>query len=203
MQDAIPLKGKRSRFGLRIRPLLIALIGLSLAAVAATGVYLLVRGGDEESVRVVTGVQFPYPQGWAEQPLSGDDRNAGLLLKLERGDPAASFLARTVIARLPADFNAQALASDTEAALAAEIDGFDLLSSEVAAVGPYQAVLIEYRQAAAEGQPAYQTLLAILPDENQTFYLTVRAERGDFRQTKDEGLKIIGDFSAYVSAPPN
>jgi hypothetical protein len=184
---------------------LLVLAGLALAtiAAAATVLVVLLGGDDEKSVRVVTGVQFPYPEGWTEQALSQDDRNAGLLLKLGQEDPAASFLARTVIARLSADFNALELAGETEAALAAQLEGFDLVSSDVELVGPYQAVLIEYQQPAVGEEPASQTLLVILPGENQTFYLTVRADKRDFRGIKDDGLKIVADFAAYVSASPN
>ena len=204
MQESVPLKPKGMRLKYDRRKLLV-LAGLALAtiAAAATVLVVLMGGDDEKSVRVVTGVQFPYPEGWTEQPLSQDDRNAGLLLKLGQEDPSASFLARTVIARLSPDFNSLELAGETEAALAAELDGFDLVSSDVELVGPYQAVLIEYQQPAVGEEPASQTLLVILPGENQTFYLTVRADKRDFRGIKDDGLKIVSDFAAYVSASPN
>ena len=197
MEDAIPLK--KNRF--RLRYLLLALILVAAAAGAGTGTYLWLRGGDGESIRVVTAVQVSYPAGWSEQPLSEADRNAGLLLKLERERPEASFLARTVIARLAPDIDTNQLADDTAAALSAEIDNFDLLSKSVSPIGPFDAVRIYYRQRGDEGlATTHQVLMTIVLTPNQTFYLTLRAEKKDFQKIEDEGLDIIGAFASDVSA---
>ena len=201
MEDAVPLKSRRFRIKLRIRYLLLGFIVLAAAAGAGTGIFLWLRGGEGESIRVVTAVQFPYPDGWSEQPLTDADRNAGLLLNLETNRPEASFLARTVIARLAPDFDVNELADDTEAALSAEIDNFDLLSKSVAPIGRFDAVRIYYRQRGDEGlATSHQVLMTIIPTPNQTFYLTLRAEKGDFRQFEDEGLRIIDDFVAYIAS---
>lgn len=199
MQDAVPLKAKRFRIKLGRKSLLLAAIVVAAAAGLGTGLYFWMRG-DGESVRVVTGVQFPYPEGWTEQPLTDADRKAGLLLKLDRQQPAASFLARTVIARLDPAVDVNKLTDDTVAALSAEIENFELVSKEVLPVGPYNAVRINYRQAGVEGAAGHQNLMVIVPTANQTFYLTLRAERGDFRRVEDEGLQIIEDFVAYVAS---
>ena len=197
MQETLRLKASK----LRIRYLLLAVIVLAVAAAAGTGVYLWLRGGDGESARIVTSVQLSYPDRWSGQPLTEADRNAGLLLKLERERPEASFLARTVIARLAPDFDIDQLADDTEAALSTEIDNFDLLSKSVSPIGPFDAVRIYYQQE-GEGASAadHQVLMAIIPTPNQTFYLTLRAEKDDFRRVEDEGLRIIDDFVAYVAS---
>jgi hypothetical protein len=196
MEDAIHLKKSR----LKLRYLLLALILLAAAAGAGTGTYLWLRGG-EESIRVIIAVQIPYPAGWSEEPLTEADRDAGLLLKLERERPEASFLARTVIATLATDFDINELADDTEAALSAEIENFQLVRKSVSPIGPFDAVRISYRQ---EGEgtfaPDYQVLMAIVPTPNQTFYLTLRAEKKDFRKIEDEGLYIIDAFASDVSA---
>jgi hypothetical protein len=189
---------KRRRF--RIRYLLLAVIALAAAAAAATGAYLWLRGGDGEPIRVVTSVQIPYPEGWGEQPLTEADRNAGLLLKLDRERPEASFLARTVIARLAPDFDIDELAGDTEAALSAEIDNFDLISSSVLPIGPFDAVRIYYRQTGEEELAGHRVIMAIVPTPNQTFYLTFRAEERDFRRIEGEGLQIIDAFVNDVGA---
>ena len=197
MENAIPLKKIR----LRLKYLLLAVFVLAAAAGAGTGIYFWMRGGDGESIRVVTAVQFTYPSGWSEQPLTEADGNAGLLLSLERESPDASFLARTVIARLAPDFDTNQLADDTVAALSAEIDNFDLLSKSVSPVGPFDSVRIYYRQ---EGEgafaPDHQVLMAIVLTPNQTFYLTLRAEKDDFRGVEDEGLGIIDEFVAYIAS---
>ncbi len=195
MQDTMRLKA--SRF--RMRNLILAAVALAAAAGAGTGLYLWLRG-DGDSVRVVTSVQISYPEGWNEQPLTEADRTAGLLLKLERERPQASFLARTVIAKLAPDFDINQLVDDTEAALSAEIEDFDLVSKAVSPIGPFDAVRIYYRQAGEESDADYQTLITIVPTPNQAFYLTLRAERDDFRRVEDEGLQIIDDFAAAIAS---
>ncbi len=194
MQDAIPLIKRR----LRLRYLLLALILLAAAAGAGTGTYLLLRGGDE-SVRVIIAVQIAYPAGWSEEPLTEADSNAGLLLKLDRERPEASFLARTVIATVATDLDINQLADETEAALSTEIENFQLVETRVSPIGSFDAVQIYYRQTAVEG-PGHKVLMAIIPTPNQTFYLTLRAENNDFWKIEDEGLAIIDAFASNVSA---
>ena len=198
MQDAIPLKKSKRRF--RLRNLLLAFILLAATVGAGTATYLLVRGGDD-SVRVIIGVEITYPAGWSEVPLTADDTNAGLLLKVDREKPEASFLARTVIATLATDFDINQLAEETVAALNPEVDNFTLLGDSVSPVGAFDSVLISYQQK-GEGTsaPDYQVFMAIVPTPNQTFYLTVRAEKKDFRGIEDEGQAIINAFATNVSA---
>ena len=197
MQDAIPLK--KTKF--RLRYLLLVLVLLAATAGAGTGTYLLLRGGGEESVRVIIAVDIAYPADWSEILLTEDDSNAGLLLKVDREKPEASFLARTVIATLATDFDINQLAEQTVAALSAEVDNFTLLGDSVTPAGAFDAVLISYQQK-GEGAsaPDYQVLMAIIPTPNQTFYLTLRAEMKDFKGIEDEGLDIINAFAANVSA---
>ena len=198
MQDAIPLNKSKRRF--RLRNLLLAFILLAITAGAATGTYLLLRGGDD-TVSVIIGVEISYPAGWSEVPLTTDDTNAGLLLKVEREKPEASFLARTVIATLATDFDINLLAEETVAALNSEVDNFTLLGDSVSPVAGFDAVLISYQQEGAEtSAPDYQVFMAIVPTPNQTFYLTIRAEKKDFGAVEDEGLEIINAFAANVSA---
>ena len=196
MQDAIPLKKRR----FRLRHILLALVLLAVAVGAGTGTYLLLRGGDE-SVRVIVAVQISYPDGWSEQPLTDTDRSAGLLLSLDRERPEASFLARTVIATLAADFDINELADETEVALGAEIENFELVRTRVSPIGNFDAVQIYYQQTGEErSAPDYQVLMAIIPTPSQTFYLTLRAEKSNFRRVEDEGLAIIDAFAGNVSA---
>lgn len=196
MQDAVRLKLSRPR----LRYLLLTLFVLAAAAGAGTGLYLWLRAGDGESVRVVTAVQVPYPDGWSELPLSADDGSAGILLNLERRGPEASFLARGVVAGLASDFDIDQLADDTEAALSAEIEGFDLQGKSVSQMGPYETVRITYRETESGGPVAHQVLMAIIPTPSQTFYLTLRAEKADFRQVEDEGLQMMEAIAVQIGA---
>lgn len=197
MQDALPLKARRR---LRVRYLLAALVLVGAAAGLTTGLYLWLRGGDETSTRVVTGVQFPYPDGWSEQTLTNADRQAGLVLSLDHRQPDASFLARTVIAALPQDFDITALENNTIEALNADVNGFELARSAISRIGPYEALTIEYRQPDEEGLSEHRVLMAIIPTPNQTYYLTLRAETDDFRRIEDEGLEIVETFVTYVAS---
>ena len=197
MQDALPLKARRRP---RVKYLLAALVVVVAAAGLTTGLYLWLRDDGGESTRVVTGVQFPYPDGWDEQPLTEADRSAGLVLSLERQRPGASFLARTVITRLPADFDINTLADETEAALSSEIENFDLVSKSVLTVGPYDAVRIYYRQTGDTPPEEFQSLMMIVPTPAQTFYLTFRAETDDFRRIESDGLEIVETFVTYVAS---
>lgn len=183
----------------KMRHLIFVVALLAVGAGVAAGLYLWLGDGGE-SLRAVRAVQIAYPEGWTEQPLTQADRQAGLLFKLERGAPAASFLGRTVVARLAADFDVYKLADDTQVALGSEIEGFDMVSRSVLQVGPYDTVRVYYRQAAPEGEPEYQTLMTIVPTPVQTFYLTLRAENDDFSRVEAQGLQIIENFVAYVSS---
>lgn len=195
MEQAMGLrKGK-----FRIRYLVILVVLMGAAAGLGTGLYLRLQDDGGESARVVTAVQFPYPVGWNEQPLTEADRNAGLVLSLEKRQLGAAFLARTVITRLPEDFDINQLAEESEAALSSEIESFELLRRSVVSVGVYDAVKLNYLQT-DEGGVEHEATMVIIPTSNQTFYLTFRAEAKDFQKMEDEGLQIADTFAAYVSA---
>ena len=196
MQDAIQLN-KASRF--RTKYFLMVGAVLAVMAAAGTGAYLLLAGGESEAPsRVVIAVQVAPPAGWTAETLTTDDQGAGVLLKLESASPDASFLARTVIGKLPADFDIQKLAADTEAALAADIENFKLVDTKIASAGSFDAVWIRYRQAGEGAAPDYQTMVTVIPTPNQTFFLTIRSEQSDFSEVEAAGRKIIGDVATYV-----
>lgn len=183
-----------------VKRLLLAGIFVAAATGLAVGLFLWLRdGGSDDSIRVVTGVEMPYPSGWDEQPLTEADANAGLLLSLERDRPQASFLARSVIAGLAEDFDVDQLAADSEAALAAEVENFELRSSRSVPIGSYEAVQITYAQTDAGGLGANQVTMTIVPTENQTFYLTFRADTDDFAAIEADGLELTDTFVAYVA----
>ena len=195
MEQAMGLR--KGKFRIRYLVILVVLIGA--AAGLGTGLYFWLQDDGGESARVVTAVQFPYPDGWDEQPLTAADRNAGLVLSLDRQRPGASFLARTVITRLPADFDINQLADESEAALSSEIPSFELLRGSIVSVGTYDAVKLNYLQTDEDGVD-HEATMVIIPASNQTFYLTFRAEEADFQRIEDEGLEIADTFAAYVSA---
>ena len=85
MEQAMGLR--KGKFRIRYLVILVVLIGA--AAGLGTGLYFWLQDDGGESARVVTAVQFPYPNGWDEQPLTAADKNAGLVLSLERQRPGA------------------------------------------------------------------------------------------------------------------
>lgn len=197
MDDAI-----ESKPGLKLSDwqVIVTAAGLAVVAILIAGIYAWSQSNNEDTARVVTGVQFPYPTGWSEQQLTEADRNAGLMLQLDKQAPEASFLARTVIARTPADLDLSGLAAATEEALAAEVDGFQLVSSELVEYGERRVVEVTYQQAGNDPGETHRIRMTILPSENQTFYLTFRAAAGDFDAVADDGQQIVEDFVTYVSA---
>jgi hypothetical protein len=199
MEDALRPRGRRLRLRLSFFQILILLVvGLAVFAGAAA-VYMYLQDDEGESIRVITGVQFPYPAGWGEQPLTNSDKTAGLVLRLERQDPEASFLARTVVARLAPNFDVNQLSADSARVLRSEIEGFNLISNEVKPVSSLQAVQIRYDQA-DEGDGKFQTLMTIIPLPNQTFYLTMRAPEAQYDRAEAEGLQLMETFAAYVNS---
>jgi hypothetical protein len=184
--------------------IVVMLLALAAAAAFIAGVYVWRQGGgeDQPAIRVITGVQFPYPAGWAEQPLSADDKKAGLVLRVERENPAASFLARTVVAPVVPELDVSKLASDTEAALKGQIEGFQSLSKEVVTIGGYQAAEITYRQANGKPSDDFTVRMTIIPTTNQTFYLTLRSPTDQFTGVNTDGHKMAEDFATYVRAAP-
>jgi hypothetical protein len=200
MTDALTMK--RSRPGRPRLPQLLIFVTIIVAAVAAIAgavAFSLTRDGSDSSATVITGVRFPYPAGWEEQPLTEDDTNAGIILRVNNGDPEASFLARTLVARLAADFEISRLGEETAAALASQVEGFELAGEELVTIGTLPAVRLTYLQTDADGQ-VYQTLMVIVPQENQTFYLTLRSKEPDFRRAEREGSELINSFVAYIEA---
>ena len=198
MEDAFKARGRRLKLRLSARQLLVLAAAVAVAIAVSVGLYTLLLEDKSESVRVITGVQFPYPAGWGEQPLTADDRAAGLVLKLDRQDPQASFLARTVVARLAPDFDINQLAEDTARALNSEIDGFRLITNDVKTASSLQAVQLTYSQT-GEADATFVTLMTIIPLPNQTFYLTMRAPEAEYLRAEAEGMQLIDTFAAYVN----
>jgi hypothetical protein len=130
--------------------------------------------------------------------LTENDRGAGIILHLDRQDPEATFLARTVVAPLAANFDINALAVDTQRALNNEIEGFKLVSNNVTTFSSVPAVQIAYTQP-GEDDVSFSTLMVIAPTANQTYYMTVRAPEGEFSRVEAEGIGLVETLMAYVT----
>lgn len=176
---------------------------LAVIAIALAVVYLLLLrdGGGQAVGGAVEGpVQFSYPNAWREQTLTVADTRAGLLVKLERSDPEASFLARTIVGRLEENFDMDNLSSATEAALKAEIENFALLDNRVLTIGPFEVVRVSYLDSGEEPKTKYQTLLLVVPTQRQTFFLTFRARQGDYQKIEGDVQQITANFLDFLNA---
>lgn len=189
----------RRLLGRKARLALAAVAVLAVAGTIAAATALLLLQGNDDSRQVVTGVQISYPLGWQEQVLSEADRNAGLLVSLEHADSDAVFLARTVIGTLADDFSIDQLSTDSRAALASEVNGFRLLSNEITNIAGLDVVRIHYEQASESASDRFQSLMIIAPRENQTFYLTLRAEDSNFAEVESDGTQMMTEFLAKVA----
>jgi hypothetical protein len=200
LDDAIGVRGRKSRFRLTLRQLGFGVVVIAAGVAVGFAAYTLLQSEEEAppGTRVVTGVNFPYPAGWAEEPLTENDRGAGIILHLDRQDPEATFLARTVVAPLAANFDINALAVDTQRALNNEIEGFKLVSNNVTTFSSVPAVQIAYTQP-GEDDVSFSTLMVIAPTANQTYYMTVRAPEGEFSRVEAEGIGLVETLMAYVT----
>jgi hypothetical protein len=203
MQDSFATRRKGRVLPPSVRALSIFTLFLALTAVAVVALYYFaIRSTPDEAV-VVTAIRVQTPDGWSETPLTDADRGAGLLLKLENTDAQASFLARSVVARLDEGFSIEQLATDTEAAIERELDTAYGVSSGIIQFGESQAVEVLYRQPVQvedEDPVTYQTRMVIIPTENQTFYLTLRAPASTFDSIAGDGDQIMQQVASAVAS---
>lgn len=173
----------------RRRAVLVAAVVAVVSGTAAA--WMLARGDDEEHVPVeeVMGT-VSLPPGWRRLPVPSDDRAAGVVFEAGRSEPAASIVVRRVRGRLAPDFEVEELAEETEAALAAEIEGFEPLDRALTSVASRDAVRLVWRQAAAGGV-AFRSTMLILPTPREAFYFTLRAVAAEYRAVQADGERLL------------
>jgi hypothetical protein len=159
----------------------VAGVAIALALWAA---YDLVT--DDNEAVVSTPLAVSLPDEWAKTALASDDPNAGVIYRAARAEPDASLVVRTVTAPLPDDFDMEPLAAETEAALAAEVDGFELVSSSVTLLADKDAVSIVYRHGAEE-----QSRMVILPAANQTYYVVLTFASSDAPALEEDAAALF------------
>jgi len=205
MQETISTPKWRSSARLPLGRIALMFIAVCIVAGVAAAAYLLTTGGSSsDDTVVVTSVAIEPPAGWAVTPLTAADQGAGLILKLDNEGDQASFLGRMVIARVGQDFNIGQLGIDTEAALVRDIEGVTIASNDVVRVGDFDAVKVTFRQtvdaATGGGTDTFRTSMFIVPMENQTFYLTMRAPVDNFTSLEADGDQIVQRILAAISA---
>lgn len=184
-----------------LRTRLLAAVAVALAAALGATLYAVLQQDDEKSavIPAATGAdagEFRYPASWDEEPRTPADETAGLLLKLERPDAEASFLIRRAAGRLEPGFSLDALASQTEAALKAEIENLKLLENRRYRDGSLDVVEISYLQ--DRSPENFRVVLLVIPTEEQTFYVTSRAAENGFQKVEKDVREMNRDFIRYV-----
>jgi len=187
------------------------------AVIVIAAVLIIFRGSifgsDEENEDSIFGklgadvsnieeTQFVYPEEWVLQEMSEDDVNAGILLLLERSDPTASLLIRTIYGDLDPDLNINALADSVEDALIVGVEDFDLIDTDVTTIGKSDAVIISYLQGSdsTDDVDTYQNQMVIIPTQQQTFYLTFRSDEEVFDDIQGEIDTIVTNFGNYIDS---
>ena len=185
------------------------LIALIVASVVILGGFFLFKDKISDltskngvtNVEVVSKVDIDYPQGWTEQTLTDGDKIAGIILNLEKKDPEASFILRTIVGQLEENINMSDLSDKIVDTFNQEIENFDLVSKKVYRLDSFDAIEVRYTQESeAEDNKVFENLIIIIPTKNQTFYLTFRANESDFDQIQEDIEKISKDFGGQIKS---
>jgi hypothetical protein len=168
---------------------------VAMCVVAGVAVALAMRAAyglvaDDDTSKPFISLDVRLPSGWNEAALSADDRDASVIYRAERLGPDASMVVRATAGGLPEALDMEALAVDTEAALAAEVDGFDLITRRVELLASNDAVSMLYRH----GQD--QSRLVILTTPVRTYYVVLTAARVDFTAIENEATAIFESIAA-------
>jgi hypothetical protein len=145
---------------------------------------------------IISEVDLAYPAGWQTQHLSFDQAEEGVVLQASRDDPPAVSSIRTVVGALPSDFSIEELERSTAAALRNERSDLDLLDTTITQVEGHAMVMIEYRTMDTE---PVRTLMAVIPQPAQTFYVTTSGEENAFDRIRTDAVQIVESFAAYLA----
>ena len=185
------------------------LIALIVASVVILGGFFLFKDKISDTtpkngvttVEIVSKVDIDYHQGWMEQKLTDVDKIAGFILELERNNPDASFILRTIVGQLEENINMNDLSDEIVDTFNQEIENFDLVSKKVYRLDSFDAIEVRYTQeSATDDNKVYENLIIIIPTKNQTFYLTFRSDESDFDKIQEDIEKISKDFVGQIKS---
>lgn len=175
-----------------------------VVVVAAAGLTYALRqdGGSKEAVASVikapvtdgssaegNSAAIKFPSSWSRKPAESGDEKAGVLMRLERTEPEASFLLRRIFGRIEAPLNVAKLEEETETALRDQVPGFVLVEKGAQKRGDQDIVRIDYIQ--GQQPSTFRALLLVVPTSDRTFYLT-------FRSIADDRAKVAPDYEQIV-----
>jgi hypothetical protein len=191
---------------LRLRTLLVALVAVALASAGVTIGAIEAAGGSlgsrpaaatRTNVPIITRLTVTPPAGWQTQTLTTAQRNAGILLAVDRHGPSAGFIVRTVVGRLAPNFSLPSLQSDTLHALQGQVKGLTVLGSGTGKLGAFDSVRILYRAPSAAGGQD-ETLLIIVPQPQQSYYLILTSAQADFGKVLPGGVGLLSQVAALI-----
>lgn len=199
----------RNRFIKRNKFTSILVPAAFLLIVVATGAFLLLRERDSNQAtkspisfpEVNRDIEINHPKGWKEKAIDDIDKIKGVLVKLQKESPKASFVARTMIGELEKEFEIKIVSDEVIVALKKSLDNFHLVRKEITRIDSFDAVEIQYKQTSANDNEVYEYLMIIIPTQNQTFYLTFRSKEDDFRLIKKDAQEISKSFADHINQP--
>ena len=189
------------------KPLSTLVVGVILLVIVGVGGYFLFRDRfqdnspkQEDNTKIIDSVSISYPEGWEEVNRNDEEKASGIILKLKRKDLSDTFLLRTTVGTLDANFNIDGLPDLVVAGFKKEIYGFELVSKEVHKVGTYDSAQVKYKQKYADTQKVYENQIDIIPTSRQTFYLIFRGESSNDNQLEKDIKKISEDLADYLKS---
>lgn len=177
-----------------------AAAALAISVLAGAGAYFLAAGqatpARSASEQAPHARKYSLPQSWSQRAVTPEQEEAGILLRLERTDPAASFLMRSIVGNLDREVDVAEVADATAAALRRELRGLDALSRQTLVSQEQPIAHLEYQQTLPKGRST--TDLYVLPTQRQTFYLSFRSDADAHKALRAEREAILDQVVATI-----
>lgn len=135
-------------------------------------------------------ISFPAP--WRRQPAEPGDEPAGVLLRLNRSQPDATFLLRRIIGKTEVPLDTSKLAEETSNALRGQVEDFVLVDKGAGKRDGHDVVKLDYIQ--GREPEAFRVLLLVVPTPDRTYYLTFRAPSANATEVRAEYDQITDSF---------
>lgn len=181
------------RTGIAAAALAVSVLGGAGAYYVAAGQATPARPAAEQTSRAE---EYSLPQRWTQRAVTPEQEEAGILLRLERTQPAAVFLMRSIVGNLDRGVDVAAVADATAAALRRELRGLDTLSRQTVVNQDQQIAHLQYEQTSPKGRAV--TDLYVLPTQRQTFYLSFRSDAAAHEALSAEREAILDQVVATI-----
>jgi hypothetical protein len=152
----------------------------------------------------VNGYAIKYPKSWYPINIGSQDSNDGVVLKLARKSPQASFVWRMLGGEVGKDVKVSELPDQVATSLAKELPGFKLVSKGTTKLGEFDAAEVRYKQngTGEKAKDVFENKMYIVPRTENTYYLTIGAKDGEFAKVEASANKILDSAKGYVASHP-